>query len=57
MYAERPVLSPIVAGATWVHSGTLTIVDKNHIEMNGEGWENGKPAQEMCGKMKLVRKK
>jgi hypothetical protein len=39
-----------------MHGGTLTIVDKNHIEMNGEGWENGAPAKEMCGLMKMVRK-
>lgn len=40
-----------------MHGATLTIVDADHIEIEGEGWENGKPAQEMCGKMKLVRKK
>ncbi len=40
-----------------MHGATLTIVDADHIEINGEGWENGKPAQEMCGTMKLVRQK
>lgn len=40
-----------------MHGATLTITDDDHIEINGEGWENGKPAHDMCGKMKLVRKK
>ena len=40
-----------------MHGATLTIVDADHIEIDGEGWENGKPAHEMCGKMKLVRQK
>lgn len=40
-----------------MHGATLTIVDADHIELEGEGWENGKPADEMCGKMKLIRKK
>jgi hypothetical protein len=40
-----------------MHSATLTIRDADHIEINGTGWENGKPAEEMCGVMKLVRKK
>ncbi len=39
-----------------MHGATLTIVDKNHIQLEGEGWENGAPTKEMCGEMKLVRK-
>jgi len=40
-----------------MHAATLTIVDANHIELEGIGWENGAPAKEMCNGMKLVRKK
>jgi hypothetical protein len=40
-----------------MHAATLTIVDADHIEIDGIGWENGGPAKEMCGQMKLVRKK
>ncbi len=40
-----------------MHGATLTIVDADHIEIEGEGWENGAPAKDMCGRMKLVRKK
>lgn len=40
-----------------MHAATLTIVDANHIEVNGTGWENGAPAKEMCCGLKLVRKK
>lgn len=40
-----------------MHAATLTIVDNDHIELDGIGWEDGKPAKEMCGQMKLVRKK
>jgi hypothetical protein len=40
-----------------MHGATLTIVDPDHIEINGVGWENGGPAKEMCGMMKLARKK
>ena len=40
-----------------MHGATLTIVDNDHIELDGLGWEDGKPAKEMCGQMKLVRKK
>lgn len=40
-----------------MHGATLKIVDADHIEIEGEGWENGKPSHDMCGKMKLVRKK
>jgi hypothetical protein len=40
-----------------MHEATLTIVDEDHIEVNGTGWENGGPAKEMCCGVKLVRKK
>lgn len=40
-----------------MHSAVLTFVDDDHIEVDGIGWEDGKPAEEMCGGMKLVRKK
>ncbi|WP_425618962.1 hypothetical protein NA78x_002687 [Anatilimnocola sp. NA78] len=40
-----------------MHDALLTIVDADHLEVEGTGWENGAPAKEMCGKMKLVRKK
>jgi hypothetical protein len=40
-----------------MHGATLTIVDNDHIEVDGIGWEDGKPAKEMCGQLKLVRKK
>ncbi len=39
-----------------MHAATLTIVDKDHLEIEGIGWENGAPAKEMCNGMKLVRK-
>lgn len=40
-----------------MHAATLTIIDADHYEMEGVGWENGEPAKEMCNGMKLVRKK
>lgn len=40
-----------------MHAATLTIVDDDRIEVDGEGWEAGAPAKEMCCGMKLVRKK
>jgi hypothetical protein len=40
-----------------MHSAILTIVDADHYEVDGTGWENGAPAKEMCNGMKLVRKK
>jgi len=40
-----------------MHSAVLTFVDDDHIEVNGVGWEEGKPAKEMCCGMKFVRKK
>ena len=40
-----------------MHAATLTIVDADHYEVEGIGWENGEPAKEMCNGLKLVRKK
>lgn len=40
-----------------MHSAVLTIVDADHYEVEGIGWENGAPAKEMCNGLKLVRKK
>jgi hypothetical protein len=40
-----------------MHEGTLTFIDDDHIEMSGVGWVNGKPAEDHCVTMKLVRKK
>src|SRR5215471_4872411 len=38
-----------------MHEGTLTIVDDDHIELNGCAWENGEPAKDQCCGFKLVR--
>src|SRR6202522_2116550 len=38
-----------------MHEATLTIIDDEHIEVNGIGWENGGPAKDMCCGLKLVR--
>lgn len=40
-----------------MHEATLTIIDDDHLEVNGIGWENGAPAKEMCCGLKFVRKK
>lgn len=40
-----------------MHSATLTIMDADHIMIEGEAWENGVAAKESCGCMTLVRKK
>ena len=40
-----------------MHEGTLTCIDDDHIEIAGEAWVNGKPAEDHCATMKLVRKK
>jgi hypothetical protein len=40
-----------------MHATVLTLVDPDHIELEGIGWENGAPCKEMCQGMKLVRKK
>ena len=39
-----------------MHEATLTIIDGDHITVNGTGWENGAPAKEMCCGLTLVRK-
>ena len=40
-----------------MHEATLKIIDDDHIEVNGIGWENGVAAKDMCCGLKLVRKK
>lgn len=40
-----------------MHGATLTIVDADHLQIDGEGWENGGPSPDMCHGMKLVRRK
>lgn len=40
-----------------MHAATVTFIDEDHIEIEGESWEGGKPSPEHCGMMKLVRKK
>ena len=40
-----------------MHEGTLTFIDDDHIEFSGVAWVGGKPAEDHCAKMKLVRKK
>ncbi len=40
-----------------MHEGTLTFIDDDHIEFSGAAWVNGKPAEDHCATMKLVRKK
>jgi hypothetical protein len=40
-----------------MHGATLTIVDDDHIEIAGVGWDGGAPAKDMCCGLKLVRKK
>ena len=40
-----------------MHASTLKFIDADHLEVTGEGWEDGKPCKECCGTMKLVRKK
>jgi hypothetical protein len=40
-----------------MHEGTLTFVDGDHIEFSGVAWVGGKPAEDHCTTMKLVRKK
>jgi hypothetical protein len=40
-----------------MHAAKLTIVDSDHIEIEGIGWENGAAAKEMCNGAKLVCKK
>lgn len=40
-----------------MHGAVLTLIDADHIQIEGVAWENGEPCKEMCGTMKLVRKK
>ena len=53
--SQIPNLDP--AKDMHMHEGTLTFVDDDHIEVGGVAWVNGKPAEDHCGTMKLVRKK
>jgi len=40
-----------------MHGATVTFVDDDHIEIAGEAWEGGKPSENHCVTMKLIRKK
>ncbi len=40
-----------------MHAAVLRILDKDHFEIEGIAWEDGAPSKEMCGKLKLARKK
>jgi hypothetical protein len=40
-----------------MHAATLTFVDDDHVQLAGEAWVDGKPAEAHCGTMSLVRKK
>ncbi len=40
-----------------MHGATLTFVDDDHLEVDGEAWVDGKPSADHCGQLKLVRKK
>ncbi|WP_439623356.1 hypothetical protein [Gemmata sp.] len=40
-----------------MHGATVTVIDADHIEIAGEAWVGGKPSDDHCGKMSLVRKK
>jgi hypothetical protein len=40
-----------------MHAATLTFIDDDHIQVAGEAWVDGKPSENHCGTMKLVRKK
>ena len=39
-----------------MHEATLTIIDADHIELKGVGWEVA-PAKEMCCGQRFTRKK
>ncbi len=40
-----------------MHGAVVTIIDEDHVQIEGESWEGGKPSAENCGTLKLVRKK
>lgn len=40
-----------------MHGATVTFLDDDHVQIEGEAWEGGKPSATHCGCMKLVRKK
>ena len=55
LFAGGTNLDP--AKDTHMHEGTLSFIDADHIEIGGVAWVAGKPSEEHCAKMKLVRKK
>jgi hypothetical protein len=40
-----------------MHEATVTFVDDDHLEVAGVAWVDGKPSENHCGQLKLVRKK
>jgi hypothetical protein len=40
-----------------MHESTVTFIDDDHIEIAGCAWAGGKPLEDHCVKMTLVRKK
>ncbi len=40
-----------------MHGATVTFIDADHIKIDGEAWADGKPCEEHCGSMTLVRQK
>ena len=42
---------------THMHGATVTIVDDDHLVIDGEAWADGKPSENHCGQIKIVRKK
>ena len=55
LFAGGTNLDP--AKDTHMHEATITFIDADHIEIAGVAWEGGKPCENHCGTMKLVRKK
>jgi len=39
-----------------MHAAKLTIVDADHLTVEGIGWKDGKPSPDMCNGMTLIRK-
>ena len=54
-HGKRSAANP--AKDAHIREGTLTLVDDDHIEFSGAACVNGKPAEDHCVTMKLVRKK
>lgn len=40
-----------------MHGAVVTFIDEDHLQIEGEAWDGGKPSTEHCGTLKLVRKK